>query len=268
MIVVDAHCHAAPSWYEPVESLLFQMERNNVEHAVLIQIQGQFDNSYQAECVRRFPGRFASVVIVDVKRPDALETLARLADEGASGVRFTAVARSPGDDPLAIWRAAARLGLAVSCGGTAAEFASPDFSELVAALPELPIVVEHLGSVNRPELDDAERAARRQALALARYPNVSIKVPGLGEFCPRALPVTEPVPFVQPEPSLLESTLEAFGPSRMMWGSDYPPVSSREGYGNALRFPLERLTSMPGVSDEDRERIFGGTALSVFPIRG
>ncbi len=268
MVIVDSHCHVSPSWYEPVESLLFQMDRHGVTHAVLIQMQGQFDNSYQFDCVRRYPGRFAPVVLVDAARPDAPDTLARLADEGASGVRLTPTTRSPGADPLAIWRAAADLGLAVSCGGSAADFASEAFAALVAVFPSLPIVVEHLASINQPERDDTERATRQRAFSLARFPNVSIKVPGLGEFCPRALPVTAPEPFVQPEPPLLEQALRAFGSHRMMWGSDYPPVSAREGYGNALRLPMDRIAALPDVTDDDRERIFGGTALSVFPVRG
>src|SRR5919199_4348638 len=117
MVVVDSHCHASRDWYEPIETLLFEMDRYDVEQAVLIQINGQYDNSYQSECVRRYPGRLASVVLVDSRQPDARHTLERLADEGASGVRLNSNARSPGDEPLAIWRAAARLGLSVSCGG-------------------------------------------------------------------------------------------------------------------------------------------------------
>ena len=46
-----------------------------------------------------------------------------------------------------------------------------------------------------------------------------------------------------------------------MWGSDYPPVSLREGYRNALRFPMEH---MPFCSREDLEWIFGKTALSLW----
>ena len=38
--------------------------------------------------------------------------------------------------------------------------------------------------------------------------------------------------------------LEAFGPRRIMWGSDYPPVSSREGYLNSLRTPQEYLAQL------------------------
>ena len=36
---------------------------------------------------------------------------------------------------------------------------------------------------------------RRKVFALSRFPNVYIKVHGLGEFCQRAMPVTEPFPF-------------------------------------------------------------------------
>ena len=39
-----------------------------------------------------------------------------------------------------------------------------------------------------------------------------------------------------------------------MWGSDYPPVSRREGYDNALRVPIDYLS---GFSADDREWIFG-----------
>ena len=88
MVIVDAHCHASLDWYEPIETLLFEMDRNGVDQAVLIQINGQFDNSYQAEAVRRYPGRFCSVVLVDPLQPDAPKTLERLVDGGASGVRL------------------------------------------------------------------------------------------------------------------------------------------------------------------------------------
>lgn len=268
MIIVDAHCHVSRSWYEPVESLLAQMERNGVDHAVLIQMQGQFNNDYQAECLRRYPGRFTSVVLVDSAAVDAPERLGRLVDEGAGGVRLHATTRSPGDDPLLIWREADRLGLAVSCAGAASDFAAPEFAALVESLPGLTIVLEHLGSLSRPDRDPAERENRQRVFALAQYPNVLMKLPGLGEFCERASPVAEPNPFAQPEPDLLAQAVVAFGPHRLMWGSDFPPVSSREGYANALRLPMERIRALPNLSESDLARIFGGTALAVFPVHG
>ena len=201
MIVADAHCHASLAWYEPVETLLFQMERYGVSHAVLVQIQGQTNNACQFECVRRYPGRFANVVLIDTDHVDAPETLARLAEQGASGVRLRATTHSPGDDPLAIWRAAGRLRLSVSCAGASMDFATETFAQLVAALPEVTIVLEHLGSLSRPDRDDTERALRQQMLSLARFPNCAIKITGLGEFAQRALPVTEPSPLRSAHPA-------------------------------------------------------------------
>ena len=263
MPVVDSHCHVTTVWYEPVEVLLFQMERNAVDKAILIQINGEFNNDYQAECARKFPGRFASVVIVDTDRPDAPDLLAREAERGAAGVRLRPDTRSPGNDPFAIWRAADLLGLPVSVGGSGDLYAAPAFAELIAKFPKLKIVIEHLGSVNRPDGDEAD-VVRQKVFDLSRFPNTYIKLPGLGEFVKRAMPVEQPFPFVRPIPSSIDRAIAAFGANRVMWGSDYPPVSSREGYANALRFPMEQLA---GRSEAERNAIFGDTALSVFQIR-
>ncbi len=46
-----------------------------------------------------------------------------------------------------------------------------------------------------------------------------------------------------------------------MWGSDFPPVSSREGYDNSLRVPLDYFGSL---SEEERGWIFGRAALDIF----
>lgn len=261
MVIVDSHCHVSPHWYEPVESLLYHMDQNNVERAVLVQMHGQTNNEYQFECVRRYPDRFASVVLVDTGSPDAEHELERLAERGARGLRLRARVRSLGDDPLAIWRKAAQLGLPVSCGGKNTDFASEEFVKLIQALPGLIVIIEHLGSGNVPDDEPPPYEIRQKVFSLARFPNVYVKVPGLGEFCKRVRPVKEPFPFEEPIPPLLEMAYQAFGPDRMMWGSDYPPVSAREGYRNALRFTMDEFATK---GEEDRKLIFGGVALRVF----
>jgi L-fuconolactonase len=257
--IVDTHCHAALGWYEPIEVLLGQMDRNGVELAALIQINGQSDNTYQAECARRYPDRLRSVVLVDTSRPDAPAELERLVGEGATGVRLRPGERSPGDDPLAIWRKAAELGIKVSCGGSRPDFESDTFAAVFEACPTLPIVIEHLGGLKWTDVDPA--GPRPKMFELARYPNAYVKIHGLGEFSQRALPAREPFPFVEPIAPLVELAYEAFGAARMMWGSDYPPVSMREGYGNALRFTRERLADK---SDDEQALIFGGVAARLF----
>ena len=258
MPIVDTHCHATPYWFEPVEILLDQMTRNDVDHAVLIQINGVYDNSYLVECLRRFPGRFSGACIVDISSPDAPDWLAEWAEQGIEAVRLNAANRSPGDDPLAIWRKADELGLIVSCAGQVGEFGSPGFDNIIKELPNLKVIIEHLGGGGR---DSEPYDAYRKMLTLAQYPNTYMKIPGLGEICARPTPFVQPFPFAGNVPPLVEMAVAAFGAQRLMWGSDFPPVAFREGYRNALRWPMEHVSY---ASDADKEWIFGGTAASLF----
>ena len=258
MVIVDTHCHALPYWFEPIEILLDQMARNDVAKAVLIQIRGMYDNSYLIECMRRFPGRFSVVAMVDTDMPDAPESLEKWVKEGAEGVRLSPSVRSPGSDPLAIWRKAAELDVAVSSLGSLEEFASSEFKAVVREFPNLNIIIEHLGGGGGDT--SPPHNTYRKVLRLSQYGNTFMKIPGLGEICPRPMPFRQPFPF-ESVPPLIEMAIDAFGPSRLMWGSDFPPVASREGYRNALRFPMEHV---PFKSETDKEWIFGKTAMSLW----
>lgn len=259
MVIVDTHVHASPYWYEPVEVLLFQMDSNGVDKATLVQYQGQNDNTYIMECARRFPGRFSPVVIVDAGRTDAPESLRQLAREGAGGVRLKPTSRSPGADPLAIWRLCAELGLPVTCVGTESAFASDELRQAVEALPDVAIIIEHLGRVN--ENEPQPYATYKKILALAKHPNTYIKVGGIGELCERPHPFRQPFPF-QSVPPFIRMAYDAFGPSRMMWASNFPPCSHDEGYRNTIGYLQEHLAAF--CSEGDKEWIFGKTALSLY----
>ena len=258
MTIVDTHCHAGVNWFEPVELLVAQMNANGVDKGALIQHRGTFDNGYLFECAQRFPGRFAVVAMVDSASAAAADDLERWAEMGACGVRLAPTERAPGGDPLAVWRKAAELGLVVSSLGSADGFASAEFEAAVAALPDTPIIIEHLAGVGIGA--EPPYAAYKRALALAKYPNTYIKAPGLGEISERPAVLGAKFGFDY-TPPLYEMALDAFGASRMMWGSDYPPVSGREGYRNALQGAM----SHPAFADaRTREMVFGGTAMTVF----
>ena len=77
------------------------------------------------------------------------------------------------------------------------------------------------------------------------------------------MPVTEPSPFEGRVSDILEMAYRAFGPERMMWGSDYPPVSGREGYANALRLPRQFLKPK---GEKALELMFGGVAKRLFKL--
>lgn len=263
-MIVDSHCHVSPIWYEPVESLLAQMDRTGVQQAVLVQLLGQYDNGYLLECRKRYPRRFAVVAAVDPSRPDAVDTVRRLADSGAAGIRLRPAARSPGSNPLAVWEAVQECGLSASSVGNSQAHSSPEFGELVAALPRLPIVLEHFGGTSQADANEEQRNARRSVFSLARHSNVFLKLPGLGELLPRAQQLPSAgVPLDLSGKPILSEALQAFGARRMMWGSDFPVVASREGYSNALHWCQAALES---ESATDITAIFGGTARSVYKL--
>ncbi len=260
-MIIDSHCHVGDIWYEPAETLLFQMDRCGVDQAVLIQILGQFDNRYQQSCAKRWPERFASVVAVDPARDDAIATMRQLAGDGAVGVRLRPAARSPGDDPLAIWREAERLGLAVSCVGTTAQFTSPDFAALIGQVPKLDIVLEHLGGIARPDADESASKIPQ----LARVPNIALKLPGLGQLSKRmgTLPAAGSALEAGGE-AHIHAALRAFSSMRLMWGSDFPVVSTREGYAHALSGPRDGLRD---ITPSECSNVLGATAARIFNLR-
>jgi L-fuconolactonase len=265
VVLVDTHFHATPVWYDRVESALLHMNEQGVRYACMVQIGGYFNHDYQEEVMRRYPGRFLNIVQVDWTKPDAIGKLEALVAKGnVSGVRINSAGRSPGEDPFAIWKAAARLKLSITSGGNTDTFATDEFASIFGMIPETPIVIEHLGSVNTPDGETAPWPKRRKVLELARFPNAYVKIHGLGEFAARTNPIDESFVFQRPIPPFLDWAYDLFGPKRMMWGSDYPLVGGREGYKLALELTMGELAKK---SAEDRRLIFGGTALKVFPPR-
>ncbi len=252
MCIVDTHCHTGVHKYEPVESLLYHMETCSVDKAVLIQHAGETDNSYHVECLQRFPGRFASAMIV--APDDDGRAIRRWAEQGIVGIRLPASSRANGSDPLAHWRTAAELDLVVSAPCNPHALLGEEFSEVLDRFPNLRISIEHLGGIGHGALDPYD--VFRQVLALAERETLTIKLPGFGEFCSLPYPFTE-------VPPLADMAIESFGPQRVTWGSDYPPVSSREGYEHALRGPQQHLAAL---SDDERAWIFGKSALHLWGL--
>src|SRR5690606_18679686 len=95
-----------------------------VDRACLVQratLYG-YDNSYVLDAVARYPQRFRPVAVLDAQDPAAPETLGRLVrDQGLAGLRIVApklaerdVDWLASDQALALWAAAADLGLPVA----------------------------------------------------------------------------------------------------------------------------------------------------------
>ena len=260
-MIIDTHCHTSKIWYEPVEVLLHQMDSNGIDVGILIQMTSETDNSYQTSCVTQYPDRLASVVAVDNRDSKAPEHLENLVEHGAKGIRLSPYTRSASHDPLEIWRKADELGIPVSLRGNSEILQSRDFLSLLLELPNLQIVVEHLGGLNHMVSIDIQR---KTILALSQFPNVHMKFHGLGELSNRTIPVSAANIFSLEGVSLLKDAIKAFTPARMMWGSDFPPVSSREGYSNALNLPKKHLSYL---SQNEINQLYSLTARKVFNLK-
>ena len=257
-MIIDTHCHAGNNWFLPIESLEFEMKRAGVDGAVLIQHGGTYNNDYLFEEAGKRGDRFKVVVLVDPEDSDPLGTLEKLAEQGAAGVRISPDGEfSALSDVTDIWRKTGELGLVVSSLGDDKRFSADSFKKIVDACPETPIVIEHLAGVGTtdPPYTDYE-----SALELAERPNTTIKIPGLGEITPRPPRLLPDFKFDN-VPPLFEMAYDAFGPNRMMWGSDYPPSAGREGYGNTL----EGVRNHPAFSNgDDIDWVLGKTAAKVW----
>ena len=261
MLIVDSHCHAGETWYEPIETLLYQLDVHEITKAVLVQHAGSYDNSYLLECASRFPNKFAVVALVDTSKTNPLQITEKLAEEGATAIRLKPNDRSPGSNPLAIWQKASDLNLVVSCIGEVKDFASNEFHKLVSELPDLKIVVEHMAGVGHHSKSPYDTF--KKAMELAKFKNTYIKIGGLGEIYERPPFHTRTDVFKDTSP-LINLAYNAFGSSRMMWGSDFPPVSNREGYKNALN---GIMTHPIFQNIQDREWVMGKTAIDVFTFQ-
>ncbi|GAA4326614.1 amidohydrolase family protein [Pigmentiphaga soli] len=233
MLIIDTHAHAALNWFCPVQTLLGEMDANGVAHAILVQHRGAFDHAYLLDCAKRYPGRFKVVGLPDPDPAAAPRSVEAMKRQGMAGIRMFLGDGWRPEDPA--WRVAGELGMVVSVIGKPEQFASPGFRKLLDNCPDTRFCLEHLARHGPPgtEFASPPHDGFRAALECGRWPNTTIKVPGLGEILPRPAQLPAGYPFAQSSP-LFEMALEAFGPERMMFGSDFPPCAIREGYANAL----------------------------------
>ena len=131
----------------------------------------------------------------------------------------------------------------------------PQAVRLAQRLPELPLVLDHAGKppLARRDLTDWSRLVR----ALAGHPQVRCKVSGL---------ITEAdhekwtVDDVRPVWDVL---LSAFGPERLMFGSDWP-VANLAGGWNRWAATVEEL--LDGCSGSEAHAVLAGTATTFYGL--
>ncbi|MBI1686693.1 amidohydrolase family protein [Caulobacter hibisci] len=125
---------------------------------------------------------------------------------------------------------------------------------LADAHPDIPLIVNHAGMPT--DRDEAGLALWRSGLAeLAKRPNVSCKISGLA-MVDRAWTVDSLRPFIL-------YVIEAFGPERSMFASNFPVERVHGGF-DAFYSAYDAITA--DFSDAERQRLFAGTAADVYRI--
>jgi len=131
----------------------------------------------------------------------------------------------------------------------------PAAERFVALHPDQPLVLDHLGkpAIRRGGFSEWAPLMRR----LAACPNLSCKLSGLvTEADPERWTQEELAPYV-------DAALEAFGPERLMFGSDWPVSLLGASYPGWVR-TVEALLSP--LSAAEREMVMGGTAARVYGL--
>ncbi|MDE2703838.1 MAG: amidohydrolase family protein, partial [Gemmatimonadota bacterium] len=95
-------------------------------------------------------------------------------------------------------------------------------------------------------------------LDLARFPKVYVK------FTPQAHKSALPFPHADTFPAF-RRIYDAFGPQRLMWGTNFPGVMKEVGYGPALEMFRDHVDFL---TDDDKEWLFHRTALQVWSFAG
>ena len=108
--------------------------------------------------------------------------------------------------------------------------------------------LDHIGKPRTDAFDEWKRLVSE----LAKRPNVFCKFSGV---------VTEVGTSHDRIRACFDTVLDAFGPGRLMWGSDWPVVTAHLAYGEWLRRSMEIATEL---SDVERAQLFGRTAENVY----
>lgn len=241
-----------------VERYIEEMKQDGVDLAVLVQPrQYGWDNSYIADCVRRFPDRFVGHGLIDPHDPNNAQVLEReVRENGLAGMRLSPIyhpkeqwLNSPANYPL--WRKAGELGAVFNVFIAAPQI--PQLEDMVQRFPEVKVVVDHLG---RPEiLNRPPWAENDSLLRLARYRNVWVKFTELYTASKnKVYPYRDVQPFGR-------RVYDAFGPRRLLFGTGMVGVTRRIPLADELRLVREDI---PYFKDQDKEWILGRNALGIW----
>ncbi|MCX5208910.1 amidohydrolase family protein [Kitasatospora sp. NBC_00240] len=198
----------------------------------------------------------------DLTAPDVRDAIAALRGQ-PGGNRLVGIRHQVQEEPDPEWllRADVRRGLlAVAEAGLAYDLVVqphqlPAATLAAAGLTGLTFVLDHLGKP--PIATGALEPWAADLRRLAALPNTVCKLSGL---------VTEAAPGTWRTQDLkpyADTVLDAFGPRRLLFGSDWPVCTLEAGYGEVVRI-ADHLTE--GLSPAEKRALFHRNAIRVYGL--
>jgi predicted TIM-barrel fold metal-dependent hydrolase len=246
---------AKPQLPEPmtIERVLPLMDEAGVSRVVVVPPGLNDVNTYALEAARRYPDRFAVMGRIPLGDPKSAALLPGWKKQpGMLGVRVTFLGKDAAwlDDGTAdwFWPAAEKNGLPVmflAFGNTHL------FGPIAERHPGLTLIIDHLGVNTAIAKEGRTAEVIGQAVALAKYPNVSIKMSNLVNSS------LEPYPFNDLTPHL-RRVFDAYGPQRCHWGTDLTAGYARATWRQRVTHFTEELKFM---SESDKDWVLGRSIL-------
>jgi predicted TIM-barrel fold metal-dependent hydrolase len=243
---------AKPQLPEPftIERVLPMMDETGIDRVVAVPPGLNDVNSYALEAARRYPNRFAVMGRIPLEDPKSPALLPRWKDQpGMLGVRVTFITPATLkwlSDGTAdwFWPAAEKAGLPVMF----LVFGHVNrFGPIAERHPGLQLIIDHMG-VNLAIAKEGRTAeVIGHAVALAKYPNVSIKMSNLVNAS------LEPYPFRDLNDHL-KRVFDAYGPRRCHWGTDLTAGYARATWSQRVAHFTEELKFL---SESDKDWVMG-----------
>ncbi|MFP6573785.1 MAG: amidohydrolase family protein [Pirellulaceae bacterium] len=251
------------------EILIEEMDRFGVTHCILVQtIFHGWDNTYTAYCLKKYPSRFKAHGLIDPTDPRVAEKLEFWVKEHQlSGMRFSPIyyvkGNHGGDDWLTsaahhrVWKKAADLGAVFNFFIHTDQL--PRLETMIQRYPQVSTVIDHMSQIDLG-VDDPLPALKK-LLALARYPNVAVKISDLTSVSKSGkYPFPDAYPWVK-------RVYDAFGPDRLLWGTGYPGAVRADFQRPTVKKELELIRQhVPFFTPQDRAKILGLNAARIWKL--
>ena len=257
---------------ESVEKLLGEMEKHQIDQAVLVQMAGASieNHRYLLQCLKAYPNRFLGIGLVPEGHPNPADHMAELTDNtGIIGFRFSTFG-GPRDifakmdvrefAAYPIWECAAERDYVLWLYPNAINAHLLPY--LVQEFPQVRIVLNHLAvcpgagkfswdEFGRPQVQvTGYNLFMHTTYRLARFENVNVHLSGQYAFSKEEFPYKDLAGWHH-------GLLSGFGAKRLMWATDFPWILEEPGYGK-LTTVIEEL--LPNLSEAELADIMGGNA--------